>query len=61
MAVIALVKHGNLKGGLAAASRALKSWNYCLVKSRTNIVHEHQSNAFAIVDLKSGELSPARA
>src|SRR5262249_60121933 len=41
---------------LSAARRALKSWNYRLVKSRTIIVHENQTNAFAIVDLKTGEV-----
>jgi len=56
MTVIALVKHGTFEKRLAATRRALKSWNYRLVKSRAIIVHPKQTSAFAIVDIKSGEV-----
>jgi hypothetical protein len=56
MTVIALVKHGTYERRLAAARRALKNWNYRLVKSRAIIVHENQTNAFAVVDLESGDV-----
>jgi hypothetical protein len=56
VAVIALVKQGTYQSRLASARRALKSWNYRLVKTRAIIVHENQTNAFAIVDLKSGKV-----
>lgn len=56
MAVIALSKFGTFEKRLGSARRALKSWNYRLVKSRAIIVHEDQTNGFAIVDLKSGEV-----
>ena len=45
-----------LSSGGSPRRRALKSWNYRLVKSRAIIVHENQTNAFAIVDLKSGQV-----
>jgi len=56
MAVIALSKSGTYQRRLGVARRALKSWGYRLVKSRAIIVHEEQTNAFAIVDLKSGDV-----
>jgi hypothetical protein len=56
MTVVALVKYGTYQRRLAAARRALKSWNYRLVRSRAVIVHENQTNAFAIVDPKTGQV-----
>jgi hypothetical protein len=56
MTVIALSKLGTYQRRVAVARRALKSWNYRLVKTRAIIVHENQTNAFAIVDLKSGDV-----
>jgi uncharacterized protein with WD repeat len=56
MTVIALGKSGPFDKRLSAARHALKSWKYRLVKSRAIIVHENQTNAFAIVDVTSGEV-----
>jgi hypothetical protein len=56
MAVILLVKSGPYDKRVASARHALGSWGYRLVKARAIFVHENQTNAFAIVDLKSDEV-----
>jgi hypothetical protein len=53
MTVIALTKHGSFERRLRAAQRALRSWEYRLVKARAIIVHADQTNAFAVVDAKT--------
>jgi hypothetical protein len=46
MSAMALVEHGTYRRGLATAPRSLQRW--------AMIARENQTNAFAIVGLKSG-------